>query len=237
MSISSMSTGSGLLTGSDFRKALCNFANNDDFTDVQVRVLSADGGHLDFYGHRIVLASASPFFAGILHAKGFRESGADVIELHEDAMTAEQVHAIFPLFFASLYGRRSGVTSDTVACMLFLADKYQVTALVRACERVLLDCADGDTDQTPMALLLAQMYRLDAEEALLDIVRSGFDELPPTAFDELPLDALVAILDDDRLRVVNEETVWCVALTQCVHRASVDPDAVLSVDTRRARSS
>lgn len=168
---------------------------HDRHTDTQLKV-----GDETFKCHRVVLASASPYFDAMF-SSGMLESQNGTVNIHDCSVD------VFRNILDFVYSGRKVVTFDNCEDLLKAAAIFQMRQLHEKCEQYLL--SNLTPDNCLGAWKLAKSYDCPAlcKKAWLLILMNFTDICRTEDFMFLDKDELIKIITDDNLNVTNEEVV------------------------------
>lgn len=104
----------------------CGFFNDPGLSDVK---LSFNDGSLEFYLHRVILASRSEFFKSVFTGKGRKETSPSSVDLEID----DHFEKVLEPFLKFFYGFPVDISKENMWLYYFLAEQYMVDDLSKVC--------------------------------------------------------------------------------------------------------
>ena len=106
-------------------RLICPFFNEPEFSDVTLNI----NGRMDFYVHKVILASKSEFFKELFTQKKSSQNQGKTIELNPE----EEFEPVFESFLTFLYGYPIEICKENMWLYYFMADIYSIDDLTKAC--------------------------------------------------------------------------------------------------------
>ncbi|XP_055932755.1 kelch-like protein 10 [Argiope bruennichi] len=179
------------------------------FCDVILQ--TEDGGA--FAVRKAIMAVCSPYFRALFTSKMTRKSRSKfVIPGVSGTMLQMIIHYA--------YSGVTDVTEDNVVTLLPAADQFNVLGMLKDCTDFLLEKMDAE-NCIGFVDFAKCFFLLDLQKAAESYLLSHFADVVTKSeeFLEMPLEAVLALLNHDRINVRNEELVWEAGIRWIDHRS------------------
>ncbi|GIY24301.1 kelch-like protein 10 [Caerostris darwini] len=179
------------------------------FCDVVLQ--TEDGG--TFAVHKSIMAVCSPYFRALFTSRVSSGRGRPKV------LIPGVTSAMLQLIVHYAYSGVTAVTEDNVVHLLPAADQFNVLGMLGECTQFLLRKMDAE-NCIGFEEFARCFFVFDLEQAAQRYLLSHFSEVVTQSeeFLDMSLDAVVGLLNHDRINVRNEELVWEAGLRWIEHR-------------------